>query len=110
MDIKSEKQNIISFSLMGPESGAPCLVDSAEGKMTRIRPYFYNREYTEKYCNPWKIEARGSVFKAPDKVTITPFGLGYKSRVYSPNRILWPMMRVDWDPKGERNPQNRGKS
>ena len=26
------------------------------------------------------------------------------------NRILYPMKRVDWDPNGERNPQNRGKS
>ncbi len=26
------------------------------------------------------------------------------------NRILYPMKRVDFDPKGERNPQNRGKS
>jgi trimethylamine-N-oxide reductase (cytochrome c) len=105
-----EKQNIISFSLMGPESGAPCLVDSDEGKITRIRPYFYDKEYTDKYCNPWKIEARGSTFCAPDRVTITPFGLGYKSRVYSPNRILYPMKRVDWDPHGERHPENRGKS
>jgi len=29
---------------------------------------------------------------------------------YSPNRILYPLKRVDWDPNGERNPQNRGKS
>ena len=109
-DIKAEKQNIVSFSLMGPESGAPCMVDSADGKMTRIRPYFYDKEYTDAHCNPWKIEARGSVFKAPDKVTITPFGLGYKSRVYSPNRILYPMKRVDWDPKGDRHPETRGQS
>ncbi|MCC8357223.1 MAG: molybdopterin-dependent oxidoreductase, partial [Oscillospiraceae bacterium] len=108
--MKPDKQNIISFSLMGPESGAPCLVDSNDGRITRIRPYFYDKEYTDKYCNPWKIEAKGSTFQAPDRVTITPFGLGYKSRVYSPNRILYPMKRVDWDPHGERHPENRGKS
>ncbi|MCD7748658.1 MAG: molybdopterin-dependent oxidoreductase, partial [Oscillospiraceae bacterium] len=110
MNTKPDKQNIISFSLMGPESGAPCLVDSNDGRITRIRPYFYDKEYTDKYCNPWKIEAKGSTFQAPDRVTITPFGLGYKSRVYSPNRILYPMKRVDWDPHGERHPENRGKS
>ena len=103
-------QNIISFSLMGPESGAPCLVDSNDGKITRIRPYFYEREYTDTHCNPWKIEARGKTFQAPDRVTITPFGLGYKSRVYSPNRVRYPLKRVDWDPEGERNAHNRGKS
>jgi trimethylamine-N-oxide reductase (cytochrome c) len=30
--------------------------------------------------------------------------------VYSPDRLLYPMKRVDFDPKGERNPQNRGTS
>ena len=39
-----------------------------------------------------------------------PFSLAYKKRTYSPNRIKYPLKRVDWDPKGERNPQNRGKS
>ncbi len=107
---KPDVQNIISFSLMGPESGGPCQVDSTDGKITRIRPYFYDKEYTDANCNPWKIEARGKTFQAPSRVTITPFGLGYKSRVYSPNRVRWPLKRVDWDPKGERNPQNRGKS
>ena len=33
-----------------------------------------------------------------------------KSMVYSKNRILYPMKRVDFDPDGERNIQNRGKS
>ncbi|MCL2402455.1 MAG: molybdopterin-dependent oxidoreductase, partial [Oscillospiraceae bacterium] len=102
--------NIVSFSLMGPESGGPCFVDSTDGKITRIRPYFYDTEYTDKHCNPWEIRARGSAFRAPDRVTISPFGLTYKSRVYSKNRVRYPLKRVDWDPKGERNPQNRGKS
>ncbi|MBQ4309885.1 MAG: molybdopterin-dependent oxidoreductase, partial [Lachnospiraceae bacterium] len=95
---------------MGPESGGPCLVDSNQNRITRIRPYFYDRDYTDKHCRPWKIEARGQTFVPPDRVTITPLGLGYKSRVYSANRVKYPLKRVDWDPKGERNPQNRGKS
>lgn len=41
---------------------------------------------------------------------IPPLSISYKKRIYSPNRILRPMKRVDWDPEGERNPQNRGKS
>ena len=105
-----DMQNIVGFSLMGPESGGPCLVDSADGKITRIRPYYYDKEYTDANCNPWEIRARGSSFSAPEKVTISPFGLGYKARIYSPNRVRYPLKRVDWDPNGERNPQNRGKS
>lgn len=107
---KPDSQSIVSYSLMGPESGGPCLVDSNNGKITRIRPYHYDTEYTRAHCNPWKIEARGHTFSAPDRATITPFGLGYKSRVYSKNRVMYPLKRVDWDPKGERNPQNRGVS
>jgi anaerobic selenocysteine-containing dehydrogenase len=30
-----------------------------------------------------------------------PFSLAYKKRVYSPNRIKYPLKRVDWDPNGE---------
>ena len=105
-----EEQNIVSFSLMGPESGGPCLVDSNGGRITRIRPYFYDKAYTDAHCNPWKIEARGQTFSAPDRVTITPFGLGYKSRVYSPNRVKYPLKRVDWDPDGDRHPETRGVS
>ena len=105
-----DAQNIVGFSLMGPESGGPSLVDSYDGKITRIRPYYYDKEHTDANCNPWEITARGSSFRAPEKVTISPFGLGYKARIYSPNRVRYPLKRVDWDPKGERNPQNRGKS
>ena len=107
---KPDSQTFKGFTFMGPESGGPSIVDSNDGKITRIRPYFYDKEYTDKHCNPWVIKARGSEFRAPDKVTITPFGLGYKARVYSKNRVRYPLKRVDWDPKGERNPQNRGKS
>ena len=34
------------------------------------------------------------------KTLIPPFSLAYKKRVYSSNRILYPMKRVDWDPNG----------
>ena len=107
---KPDTQNIKGFSLIGPESGGLSMVDTTDGKITRIRPYFYDKEYTDNYCNPWSIKARGSEFRPPERITISPFGLGYKKRVYSENRVRWPLKRVDWDPKGERNPQNRGKS
>ena len=37
-----------------------------------------------------------------------PHGQNAKSIVYSPDRLLYPMKRVDFDPNGARNPQNRG--
>ena len=44
------------------------------------------------------------------KTLLPPLSLGYKKRVYSPNRILYPLKRVDFDPNGERNTAEPGKS
>jgi molybdopterin guanine dinucleotide-containing S/N-oxide reductase-like protein len=82
-------------------------VDVKDGKIIRIRPFHFDWKYDRK---PWKIEARGQVFEASTKTLIPPFTLAYKNRIHSPNRTMYPLKRIDWDPKGERNPQNRGKS
>jgi trimethylamine-N-oxide reductase (cytochrome c) len=58
--------------------------------------------------NLWKIEKNGKTFKPVMKSLPSPFSLAYKKRVYSPNRIKYPLKRIDWDPNGERNTQNRG--
>jgi anaerobic dimethyl sulfoxide reductase subunit A len=39
-----------------------------------------------------------------------PKGAQFPKWIYDPSRIIYPMKRVDFDPKGERNPQNRGMS
>ena len=85
-------------------------VDVTDGKIIRIRPMQYDWKYNPEEFRPWKIEARGKTFNVPLKTTLSPFGLSYKKSIYSPNRILYPLKRVDWDPDGERNTQNRGKS
>jgi trimethylamine-N-oxide reductase (cytochrome c) len=106
-----EKKSIIKgLSLSGGETGYPCVVDVENGKIIRIRPLHYDWKYEKKEFNPWKIEARGKTFEPYMKTLASSFGLAYKKRVYSPNRILYPLKRVDWDPNGERNPENRGKS
>jgi molybdopterin guanine dinucleotide-containing S/N-oxide reductase-like protein len=74
------------------------------------RPLHYDSQYTIKEINPWKIEVRGKVYNSPLKSMPSPFSMAYKKRALSPNRIKYPLKRVDWDPKGERNPENRGKS
>jgi molybdopterin guanine dinucleotide-containing S/N-oxide reductase-like protein len=80
-------------------------VDIKDGRIIRIRPLHYDWQYNRK---PWKIKARGKVFEAANKSLIPPWTLGYKNRVNSPNRVFYPLKRVDWDPNGERNTQNRG--
>jgi molybdopterin guanine dinucleotide-containing S/N-oxide reductase-like protein len=81
-------------------------VECDDGKIVRIRPLHYDWKYPD--LKPWKMYARGKTFSPSMESLIPPFTLGYKNRVYSPNRVLYPLKRVDWDPKGDRNPQNRG--
>ena len=81
-------------------------VEVSEGRIVRIRPLHYDWEYKD--LKPWKMEARGKSFEPSMKSLIPPYSLGYKNRVYSPNRVLHPMKRVDWDPDGERNCHTRG--
>ena len=91
-------------------NGIASRVDVRDGKIVRIRPLHFDWKYDESSFNPWKMEARGSVFRPTLKTLVSPFGLAYKQRVYSPNRIPYPLKRVDWDPNGERNTANRGTS
>jgi len=111
IDIKADRRVFKGASLMGPRSGAPTVVESdKDGNLTRIRPLFY-RDYVDwDTKNPWKIEARGKTLTTPDRTLPANYYMTYKKRVYSENRVRYPLKRVDWDPKGERNPQNRGKS
>ena len=109
--IKEEKTFIKGFGLASfLHGGNPGAVDVKNGRIIRIRPLHYDAEYSIEELNPWMIEARGKVFKPTIKSLLPPFSLAYKKRVYSPTRILYPLKRADWDPNGERNPQNRGKS
>jgi len=87
-------------------NGGPVFVDVKEGKILRITPI----EFEEEDALPWTIEARGRKFTPPRKTTVAPYTLAWKSMVYSPDRLLYPMRRVDFDPKGNRNCANRGVS
>lgn len=99
----------LSLSNFGID-GLSSVVDVENGKIVRIRPLSYDWQYDKKQLNLWKMEARGHIFEPRMKTLLPPFSLGYKKRVYSPNRILYPLKRMDWNPEDERNPQNRGKS
>lgn len=87
-------------------NGGPIFVYVKEGKIVRITPV----DFDETDAPSWTIRARGKEFTPPRRTTLAAHGLCQKSMVYSKNRILHPMKRVDFDPDGERNIQNRGKS
>jgi anaerobic selenocysteine-containing dehydrogenase len=102
----------------GGDCGAPTLVDVADGVITRIRPLHYDMSYDPKDFNAWRLEVKGKVLEPPLRPPIGPVSLAYKKRVYSKNRVRYPLRRVDWDPTGApgstgaggRNTENRGTS
>ncbi|HLF11930.1 MAG TPA: molybdopterin-dependent oxidoreductase, partial [Gammaproteobacteria bacterium] len=87
-------------------NGGPLFVYVKDGKIVRMTPI----PFDDRDPQPWSIKAKGKVFTPPRKTSLAPHGQNVKSIVYSPDRILYPMKRVDFDPNGERNPENRGVS
>ncbi len=87
-------------------NGGPVFVDTKDDKIIRMMPI----DFDDSDPAPWTIKARGMEFTPPRRTTLAPHGQNAKSIVYSPDRLLYPMKRVDFDPNGERNTQNRGKS
>jgi len=85
-------------------NGGPVFVYVKNGKIIRVTPI----DLQEDDAESWSITARGKKFTPPRRVTVAPYAMGWKSLVYSPDRCLYPMKRVDFDPNGERNFANRG--
>ena len=105
----TEKTVIKALALGGLlGGGGECVADVKDGKIVRIRPFHYDWKYNGKDFNPWKMRRNGKTLEPLMKALPAPFSMAYKKRVYSPNRIKYPLKRVDWDPNGDRNPQNRG--
>ncbi len=111
VDVKPDKTVIKALALGGLlGGGGECAIDVKDGKVVRIRPFHYDWKYDKKKFNAWKMTRNGKTFEPLVKSMPSPFSLAYKKRTFSPNRIKYPLKRVDWDPNGERNTQNRGKS
>jgi anaerobic selenocysteine-containing dehydrogenase len=108
--IKAVEEGSFPITLgFGPNANSS-VADVKNGKIVRVRPLHFDWKYDPKDYNPWKMEAHGKTLEAGTKALPGPYSLAYKKRAYSPNRVLYPVKRIDWDPDGERNPQNRGKS
>jgi len=104
------EETFIKGLALGGHGALPAAIDVNNGKIVRIRPLHLDWKYDKKEFNPWKIEARGKTFEPSMKIALPHFNLAYKKRIYSANRIKYPLKRMDWDPNGERHPENRGKS
>lgn len=112
---QEQETTIVRGIANGGMGGEPSAVDSKNGKIVRIRPMRWDWKYTKEELADklWKFESRGKTFECPEKSQPPYFALSYKKRVYSPNRVKYPLKRVDWEPGGDPakvNAQNRGKS
>lgn len=87
-------------------NGGPVFVDVKDGRIVRMTPIVLDENDAES----WTIKAKGKEFTPPRRAAIASHALCMKSRVYSEDRIMYPMKRVDFDPNGNRNCQNRGVS
>ena len=110
----SDKTVMQNMSLCAFGNGANATaIDVKDGKIVRMRPIHYDQWYTKEDLNYWTINARGKTFEPGMETFCPPFSIAYKTRTYSPNRIPYPLKRVDWEPGGDPekiNAQNRGKS
>jgi len=87
-------------------TGGPMFVYVKDGRIIRVTPI----ELDENDASSWEIEARGKKFAPARKTTLSPYTLAWRSLIYSPKRLLYPMKRVDFDPEGNRNCTKRGES
>src|SRR5512136_1328560 len=107
----AEKTVLRTIGLSGTvNGGAEGAIDVKDGRIVRIRPLHYDWKYNREDLNPWKFKKNEKTLEPNWKSLPGTYSMAYKKRVYSPNRIKYPLKRIDWDPNGERNPQNRGKS
>ncbi|MGI6217675.1 MAG: molybdopterin-dependent oxidoreductase [Coriobacteriales bacterium] len=99
----------------GGTGGDPTEVDCRDGRIVRIRPTHIDKKYTpeELAGSLWEIEVDGKKFTPDLKAAPNYMALAYKERVYSKNRVLRPLKRIDWEPGGEPdkiNAEMRGRS
>ena len=87
-------------------TGGPVHVDVRDGTIVRIVPLQFDKDDAPS----WTIQARGRAFAPPRRTTLSPYTLAHRSTIYSPKRILTPLKRVDFNPKGDRNTNQRGES
>ncbi len=93
----------------GVGSNLAC-VDVKDGKILRTRPFRYDVEYSPEELNLYQYEKDGKVFKCPTHNLIPPTSAAYKRHAFSRNRVPYPLIREDFDPEGDRHPENRGVS
>ena len=79
-------------------------VDVEDDRIVRLQPMHFDPEEVQS----WNIEVNGKTYKPPLTQPLLPWGTASKQIIYSENRVKHPLKRVDWEPLGNRMPENRG--
>jgi trimethylamine-N-oxide reductase (cytochrome c) len=87
-------------------NGGPIHVDVKHGRIVRTAPIDFGSDDP----SSWSVQARGRTFTPLRTATVSPHALAMKSLVYSPRRLLYPMKRVGFDPNGDRQTGQRGRT
>ncbi|MGC9116856.1 MAG: molybdopterin-dependent oxidoreductase, partial [Conexivisphaera sp.] len=89
------------------DHGGVVVATVRDGRIVRVRPLYLRDDDAPS----WKIRIGDRVFTPPRRSNVTQFTLSIRRRVYASNRVLYPMLREDFDPdKKDRKTENRGKS
>jgi trimethylamine-N-oxide reductase (cytochrome c) len=91
-------------------TAGPLFAYVKDGRIVRVEPLWYTEEEGRQAGLPWKIEAGGKTFSPPLKYPPGIWAAAARRWVYDPARGKYPLKRIDWNPDGERHPENRGKS
>ena len=97
MDVSNEKR------LTSCTTAGPIYVYVKDGRIIRIEPMHFEADEVV----PWKLEVNGKTYTPPLKYPLLYWGTAARNWIYN-DRVGYPMKRVDWDPNGERHPENRG--
>lgn len=91
------------------DQGGAIRVHVKDGKIVRVRPLIFGEEDAK--SKSWTIQVGDRKFTPPRRVNLAAFTQGCRRRVYAENRLLYPMKRIDFDPKSsDRKTDRRGKS
>lgn len=85
-------------------TAGPMFVSVRDDRIVRIEAM----EFDPDEVKSWSVNSCGKEYKPALTHPLLPWGFAGKKMAYGEERVNYPMKRVDWDPDGERNPQNRG--
>ena len=89
---------VLEQTFVNCANNGPIKVCVKDGKIVRVRPMVFD----EKDTASWAIDVSGKKFAPTRKATVAPQTFTERMKVYSEDRIKYPLKRIDFDPEGER--------